>query len=174
MNNKIFNISIGLAIIFFSGFSVFGNVFDRLRAEHTAGASIIDTSEEVTVEAPVQSNQDSAKSVSNQTNVSQNSTSSNQNNVNTSVNTSTTTTVNINPSGYTLAQVSSHDSASSCWSAINGGVYDLTAWVNRHPGGKASILMICGKDGSGLYSMQHGRSNKVASILKDYKIGDLI
>lgn len=93
------------------------------------------------------------------------------------VNTTTTTTTTITPKpttgGYTLTQVATHNSANSCWSAVNGSVYDLTSWVNAHPGGKAAILMICGKDGSPLFNSQHGSSSKVANILAKYKIGTL-
>lgn len=77
------------------------------------------------------------------------------------------------PSGYTLADVKTHNSATSCWSAINGNVYDLTSWVNAHPGGRMAILMICGKDGSPLFNTQHGGQNKPASILTKFKIGAL-
>lgn len=75
--------------------------------------------------------------------------------------------------GYTLADVATHNSATSCWSAIDGNVYDLTSWVNSHPGGKAAILMICGKDGSPLFNSQHGGDRKPANILVKYKIGTL-
>lgn len=84
-------------------------------------------------------------------------------------NTTATTTV----SGYTLAEVAAHDSAASCWSAVNGSVYDLTGWVNQHPGGKAAILMICGKDGSPLFNMQHGGEGRPASILAKYRLSAL-
>lgn len=76
-------------------------------------------------------------------------------------------------SGYTMTDVRAHNSATSCYSAVNGSVYDLTGWVNSHPGGRAAILMICGKDGSPLFNAQHSGSNKVAKILVKYKIGDL-
>ncbi len=76
-------------------------------------------------------------------------------------------------SSYTLAQIKPHDSATTCWSAVNGGVYDLTDWVDSHPGGRMTILMICGKDGSALFNAQHGRSGRVASILSEFKIGIL-
>jgi len=36
---------------------------------------------------------------------------------------------------YTLAAVKAHKSASNCWSAVNGKVYNLTKWVKKHPGG---------------------------------------
>jgi len=76
-------------------------------------------------------------------------------------------------SGYTLGQISSHNSATSCYSAINGEVYDLTQWVNSHPGGRMTILMICGKDGSSLFNTQHRRSNRVSNILAGFYIGNL-
>jgi cytochrome b involved in lipid metabolism len=76
-------------------------------------------------------------------------------------------------SGYAMADVQKHNSATTCWSAVNGTVYDLTSWVNAHPGGKAAILMICGKDGSALFNAQHGGSGKVANILAKFKIGAL-
>lgn len=87
--------------------------------------------------------------------------------------TSASSTAPAAASGYTLTQVSSHNSATSCWSAVNGQVYDLTSWVNAHPGGKAAILMICGKDGSPLFNAQHGNSGKIAKILAKYEIGVL-
>lgn len=77
------------------------------------------------------------------------------------------------PSGYTLAQISSHNSRTSCWSAINGNVYDLTSWVDSHPGGALTILTICGKDGSPFFNAQHGGKNKPANILAGFKIGVL-
>lgn len=76
-------------------------------------------------------------------------------------------------SGYAMTDVQKRNSATTCWSAVNGTVYDLTSWVNAHPGGKAAILMICGKDGSALFNAQHGNSGRVATILAKFKIGAL-
>lgn len=50
-------------------------------------------------------------------------------------------------STYSLQEVSKHNSANSCWTTINSGVYDVTSWINRHPGGPEAILSLCGKDG---------------------------
>lgn len=33
------------------------------------------------------------------------------------------------PGTYTMTQVAAHSSVSSCWSVVNGGVYDLTSWI---------------------------------------------
>lgn len=74
---------------------------------------------------------------------------------------------------YTLTQVAAHKDASSCWSAVNGNVYDLTAWISQHPGGERAILGICGKDGSAAFNKQHGDAKKQADILATFKIGSL-
>lgn len=86
---------------------------------------------------------------------------------------SATPTAEATPSGITAAMVSQHNSRSSCWSSINGSVYDLTSWIPNHPGGEQRILNICGIDGSAMFNAQHGRSNKVATVLAGFKIGAL-
>ena len=74
---------------------------------------------------------------------------------------------------YTLAQVALHANATSCWSAVNGGVYDLTAWIGQHPGGKQAILSICGKDGSAAFNDQHSGQRRPANELASFKIATL-
>ena len=74
---------------------------------------------------------------------------------------------------YTLADIAKHNDASSCWTIINAGVYDLTGWINQHPGGPEAILSICGKDGSAPFNAQHGSAKLQQDILAGYKIGTL-
>ncbi len=74
---------------------------------------------------------------------------------------------------FTLAEVALHAVENDCYSAINGKVYDLGAWVNQHPGGDKNILKICGKDGSAAYSGQHGGEQKPEQILAGFEIGIL-
>ncbi len=88
----------------------------------------------------------------------------------TSSSTTSTSTASSTPS-YTLADVAKHNTASNCWTAINGNVYDVTAWINRHPGGADAILSICGIDGSGAFNGQHGGQARPASELANFKIG---
>jgi cytochrome b involved in lipid metabolism len=89
----------------------------------------------------------------------------------------TTTTKTIAPSttpatpSYTLAQVATHSSASSCWSIIQNNVYDLTSWINQHPGGAKAILSICGKDGTSAFEKQHGGQARPENELKNFLIG---
>ncbi|WKZ28603.1 MAG: cytochrome b5-like heme/steroid binding domain-containing protein [Patescibacteria group bacterium] len=74
---------------------------------------------------------------------------------------------------YTMAEVAAHAGAASCWSAINGSVYDLTSWIGKHPGGESAILSLCGRDGSATFNNQHGGSALQENRLASFKIGAL-
>ncbi len=76
-------------------------------------------------------------------------------------------------SGYTMDKVRQNNSASSCWSIINGNVYDLTKWINSHPGGRSAITGICGRDGSSTFNGKHRGDGGPASILSGYLLGPL-
>lgn len=88
-------------------------------------------------------------------------------------NTTASSTATDSTHTYTLADVSAHNSAASCWSAINNKVYDLTSWINQHPGGPDKILAICGIDGSSAFNGQHGGQSRPANELAGFYIGDL-
>lgn len=75
--------------------------------------------------------------------------------------------------GYTMAKVKANNSSKSCWSVINGNVYDLTKWINSHPGGSSFILGMCGTDGTASFNGEHRGERKPASILADYLLGPL-
>lgn len=74
---------------------------------------------------------------------------------------------------YSLADIASHNSRTSCYTAINGSVYDVTNYIDKHPAGPEKILAVCGKDGSSLFEGQHGGNEKIANMLAGFKIGTL-
>jgi len=76
-------------------------------------------------------------------------------------------------SAYTMAKVKENNSASSCWSVINGKVYDLTKWINSHPGGSSAIKGLCGIDGTASFTAQHRGQGSPASTLAGYLLGPL-
>jgi cytochrome b involved in lipid metabolism len=84
-----------------------------------------------------------------------------------------TTTTSTATGTYTLADVATHNTASNCWSAVNGGVYDLTKWIPLHPGGSGVIVGMCGKDGSASFNSMHKGNAKAAAALAKYSIGKL-
>lgn len=75
---------------------------------------------------------------------------------------------------FSLADVAQHDIESDCYTTINGIVYDLTAWVHKHPGGDRNILRICGIDGTSAYNRQHGNNTQAKNILAEFEIGILV
>lgn len=80
-------------------------------------------------------------------------------------------------STYTKAQLATHNKPADCWMAINGGVYDVTNYVDMHPGGADIVLMFCGKDATQAYATQGGRgrghSSRADALLAQYKVGSL-
>lgn len=84
-----------------------------------------------------------------------------------------TNTSTSNVQTYTMAQVAVHNSASSCYSAINGSVYNLTSFISQHPGGQATIKSLCGVNGTTAFNSQHGGQGRPASELASLKIGVL-
>jgi len=84
-----------------------------------------------------------------------------------------TTTPNAEDS-YTMAQISEHGDAASCWTNIENKVYDLTKFIQEHPGGSKSILVICGSEGTGLFNSMPAAVMPVARMtLAKYQIGVL-
>ncbi|ASY21047.1 Cytochrome b5-like Heme/Steroid binding domain-containing protein [Candidatus Planktophila dulcis] len=77
-------------------------------------------------------------------------------------------------SAYTMAKVKENNSAASCWSVISGNVYNLTQWINQHPGGPSAIRGLCGVDGSSSFNGKHGRQSNPNETLAGYLLGPLV
>lgn len=82
---------------------------------------------------------------------------------------SQTSTENI----FSMEVVEKHNSKESCFTVINGNVYDLTEWVGKHPGGSEKILEICGKDGTMAFQSEHGGEKKPEKKLNEFYVGKL-
>lgn len=91
--------------------------------------------------------------------------------------------VNKNDVSLSKAEVEKHNSASDCWTIIDGSVYDITTYVPRHPGGD-EILRACGADGSTLFNQRQTtsgesvgsgspHSSSAESQLEKFKLGKL-
>ncbi len=74
---------------------------------------------------------------------------------------------------FTMADVKTHNSSSSCWTVVSGNVYDVTNWIARHPGGSGAIKGMCGVDASSAFNGQHGGQSRPVSELAGFKIGVL-
>ena len=86
---------------------------------------------------------------------------------------SATPTPSATTSGYTMAQVAANNSAKSCWAVIEGSVYNLTAWINSHPGGMGAIISLCGTEATSSFKGKHGNQSRPAAQLSGYLLGPL-
>ena len=86
---------------------------------------------------------------------------------------SATPTPSATASGYTMAQVAANNSAKSCWAVIEGSVYNLTAWINSHPGGSGAIISLCGTEATSSFKGKHGNQSRPAAQLSGYLLGPL-
>ena len=86
---------------------------------------------------------------------------------------SATPTPTATTSGYTMAQVAANNSAKSCWAVIEGSVYNLTNWINSHPGGTGAIISLCGTEATSSFNAQHANQSRPSSRLSGYLLGPL-
>ena len=73
----------------------------------------------------------------------------------------------------TLADIASHSKESDCRTAIEGTVYDVTAFFGTHPGGDQNLFRVCGIDATPVFKKQHGNAGKPNNVLAGFEIGIL-
>ncbi len=71
------------------------------------------------------------------------------------------------PSGaakITRAEIAKHAIAADCWISIGDKALDVTAFMERHPGGAAAIIPYCGKDATDAFgSIRMGAGHPAAA-----------
>lgn len=65
---------------------------------------------------------------------------------------------------HSWADISNHNKINDCWIVIKDNVYDVTKFLDRHPGGKKIILGVAGKDATKQFVQFHN----VPILLKKY------
>ncbi|KAL1903472.1 hypothetical protein Sste5346_000099 [Sporothrix stenoceras] len=69
-----------------------------------------------------------------------------------------------------VADVAAHNSRSSCWVIVSGKAYDVTEFLDEHPGGARSILRFAGRDATAEYEPLHPPGT-IESLPKDKHLG---
>lgn len=69
-----------------------------------------------------------------------------------------------------LEELKQHTTDKSCWLAVHGKVYDVTEFLEEHPGGYDIILSSTGKDATQDFD-DIGHSNSAKQLLEKYVIG---
>jgi hypothetical protein len=76
-----------------------------------------------------------------------------------------------------LSELAKHSVRTDCWLLIHGKVYDVTRYIDAHPGGARSIVSTCGTDATTAFDTKGGEGKPHSAfangLLADYYIGDL-
>lgn len=70
-----------------------------------------------------------------------------------------------------LQEVARHDTAGDCWSIVEGAVYDLTAFIERHPAGSQAVIEMCGIDATADFMSEHAGPGEPREWLDVFQIG---
>lgn len=72
---------------------------------------------------------------------------------------------------YSIKEVAKHNKENDCWVIANNNVYDVTFFLNFHPGGKLAILKNAGTKQNNSYNFHRQQAK---TMWKSYKIGELL
>ncbi|XP_073386398.1 cytochrome b5 isoform X2 [Physcomitrium patens] len=75
------------------------------------------------------------------------------------------------PKVFSLKEVEQHVAQDDCWMIIHGKVYDVTTFMDDHPGGDDVLLQTAGKDASEEFD-DVGHSKSAIEQLKDFYVGE--
>ncbi|OQR74061.1 cytochrome b5 isoform 1 [Tropilaelaps mercedesae] len=73
---------------------------------------------------------------------------------------------------YSLEEVAEHKAKSSCWLVIHENVYDVTKFMDEHPGGEEVLLEVAGSEATEAFE-NVGHSTDARELMAQYKIGEL-
>ncbi|ORY94121.1 cytochrome b5-like heme/steroid binding domain-containing protein [Syncephalastrum racemosum] len=73
---------------------------------------------------------------------------------------------------FSFEDISKHNTRDDLWMVINGKVYDITAFVDEHPGGEEVLVDEGAKDATGPFD-DVGHSDDARELLQKYYIGDI-
>ncbi|XP_067854175.1 cytochrome b5 type B [Heptranchias perlo] len=72
----------------------------------------------------------------------------------------------------TMEEVKTHNSSKSIWLVLHDKVYDVTRFLEEHPGGEEVLFEQAGGDGTESFE-DVGHSSDAREMLKQYFIGEL-
>lgn len=75
--------------------------------------------------------------------------------------------------GLTMSVVAQHNTKASCYTVVDGLVYDITSYIPFHPGGERDIMKACGRDATSMFHSKHDSKPQAADELSKLQIGIL-
>ncbi|KAM7268325.1 hypothetical protein ACFE04_010491 [Oxalis oulophora] len=76
------------------------------------------------------------------------------------------------PKVHAFEEVAKHNQTKDCWLVISGKVYDVTPFMDDHPGGDEVMLSATGKDATNDFE-DVGHSDAARDMLEKYYIGEI-
>ena len=76
------------------------------------------------------------------------------------------------PKTFTISDVEKHTSEKDAWLIIEDKVYNVTDYLNEHPGGSEILMDVAGQDASDMFE-SIGHSNDARKHLEKLLVGDL-
>ncbi|MED6161687.1 hypothetical protein PIB30_063079 [Stylosanthes scabra] len=73
---------------------------------------------------------------------------------------------------FTFEDVANHNHKNDCWLIINGKVYDVTPFLDDHPGGDEVLLTATGRDAT-IDFEDVGHSDSAVEMMQKYFVGDV-
>ncbi|KAG1354536.1 cytochrome b5 [Cocos nucifera] len=73
---------------------------------------------------------------------------------------------------YHFDEVAKHNVTKDCWLIISGKVYDVTPFMDEHPGGDEVLLAATGKDATNDFE-DVGHSTSARELMVKYCIGNI-
>ncbi|KAK6461008.1 cytochrome b5-like heme/steroid binding domain-containing protein [Scheffersomyces coipomensis] len=73
---------------------------------------------------------------------------------------------------YTIDEVSQHNTTDDLWIVYNGRVYDVTKYLDEHPGGEEVVVDVAGSDATEAFN-DIGHSDDAHEILSGLLVGKL-
>ncbi|MCD7445933.1 Cytochrome b5 isoform A [Datura stramonium] len=72
----------------------------------------------------------------------------------------------------TMEEASQHNTKDDCWVVIDGKVYDVSSYLDEHPGGDDVVLDATGKDATDEFE-DAGHSKSARELMEKFFIGEL-
>ena len=69
-------------------------------------------------------------------------------------------------------EILQHDKPGDFWVVFRGGVYDISEWMYRHPGGAEVYIELYGRNGTGAFNAV-GHSEEAWNLAQKFKVGRL-
>ncbi|MCL7040934.1 hypothetical protein MKW94_009466 [Papaver nudicaule] len=73
---------------------------------------------------------------------------------------------------YTLEEASKHNTKKDCWLILDGKVYNVTEYLDDHPGGDDVLVNATGRDAIEDFDLV-GHSKSARELMENYLIGEL-